>query len=50
MEEKCTCRRIGCKRHGNCAACREYHRTCERYPVPSCEKKKKSAPVKRADF
>ena len=35
----CPCKREKCKRHGNCAACREHHK--ERNKLPACERLEK---------
>lgn len=35
----CPCKRTHCERHGNCAACREYHKT-KKYPAV-CERQGK---------
>ena len=46
-EKKCPCRYKSCKRHGDCDACREHHRTVKRMP-PACERKKK--PGRKAEL
>lgn len=40
MDEKkpvCPCKRVKCKRYGDCAACRVYHETVKGKP-PACER------------
>ena len=37
-QESCPCRRVNCPRHGDCAACREYHHASGRKPLTRCEK------------
>ena len=53
LAKNCPCKRAGCQRHGNCAACRAYHHktrksktTCERL----LEKKKEPKMKTKADF
>lgn len=44
----CICKRIHCKRHGNCEECIAYHAKSTKYPLPVCRKlKKKSSEEKR---
>lgn len=36
--KKCPCRRVNCKRHGDCAACREHHHNVHKIPLTTCER------------
>lgn len=36
IAQVCPCKRTSCKRHGNCEACREYHKGRKRPPY--CER------------
>lgn len=38
--ENCPCKRIKCKRYGNCEACRAYHSASKSKPLPVCEREK----------
>lgn len=40
-EEKCPCKRTGCKRHGDCTACTEHHHASKKIPLTTCERLKK---------
>lgn len=46
----CVCKRIHCKRHGNCEKCITYHAQSAKYPLPVCLKlkKKKGKPLKKS--
>ena len=37
-QKTCPCKRVGCPRHGDCAACREHHHANGRKPLTRCEK------------
>ncbi|MDD2647991.1 MAG: hypothetical protein PHI27_02265 [Eubacteriales bacterium] len=37
---ECPCKRQGCKRHGDCAACREFH--SGRNKPPACQREPKA--------
>ncbi len=37
IKPDCQCKRLKCDRHGNCAACKEYHTTVMKY-LPYCER------------
>lgn len=39
----CPCKRIKCKRHGDCATCREHHHAPERQSPTNCERLRKKA-------
>lgn len=43
QQGKCPCRRKKCERHGNCAACVEYHQTQNRKYAVACKRSKKEA-------
>ncbi len=34
---ECPCRWKNCRRHGDCAACKEHHRGLNRKPLTACE-------------
>ncbi len=34
----CPCKRSGCVRHGDCAACQEHHHKSEKMPLTTCER------------
>lgn len=36
----CPCKKKTCPRYGDCAACREYHRSHETKKMTSCEKQR----------
>ncbi len=40
---KCPCKKLKCERHGNCDACREYHKTDGNKYIPVCERKYNNA-------
>jgi hypothetical protein len=46
-QRPCPCKRLKCERHGDCAACRQYHREHKKYP-PYCERAGKNR-EKRAE-
>lgn len=37
----CVCKRVHCKRHGNCKECITYHAQNAKFPLPVCLKLKK---------
>ena len=43
LQNSCPCRRVNCPRHGDCAACREYHQSSARKMLTHCEKLEQKA-------
>jgi len=44
--DKCNCKWVKCKRHGDCIACIEHHKKNEKHPLPFCMKVKVTAKKK----
>lgn len=40
QNQECPCKRLQCKRHGDCEACKKHHLEVMRYS-PACERAKK---------
>ena len=36
----CPCKKLECERHGDCAACKEHHRSVKKKVIPECERLK----------
>ena len=38
MKDRCPCKRYQCERHGNCIACKEFHKQSSKYKQTTCER------------
>ncbi len=45
-EERCSCVRKNCERHGDCKACLAHHQKQERFP-PYCKRAKRAKKIEK---